>query len=231
MKTTSLCLRILTVLVSVATLTLFFFGFATIVTPEASYTLTGFQVAFGSTQSYAGAQVNTYKGAWYAFAFVLIALSVVFSALFFKKKGSGYASVGFSAAAMINMIALYCCSLGTFLDSRPFTDITSMNKELAFTLALITSIAAFVISVVSLLVTDYVMVSESNGAKLTIPRRIVNFFKDYKSEIKKVVWPTRQTVVKNTLIVLVMCLFVGIYIAALDFGLAKLIGLVLGLDL
>ena len=41
----------------------------------------------------------------------------------------------------------------------------------------------------------------------------------------------RETVVKNTIIVLVMCAIVGIYVAALDFGLAKLIGLILGLDL
>ena len=75
------------------------------------------------------------------------------------------------------------------------------------------------------------MVKESNGAKLSIPRRFVNFLKDYKSEIKKVVWPSRQTVVRNTIIVLVMCLIVGAYIAILDFGLANLIGLVLGVDL
>jgi preprotein translocase subunit SecE len=231
MKTSSLCFKILTVLVSLVTLTLFFFGFASIVTSEGTYTLTGFQVAFGSTQTYAGTQINTYKGAWYAFAFILTALSVVFSAFFFKKKGSGYASVGFSAAAMINMIVLYCSSTGKFLDWRPFDDVVSLNKESCFTIALIASIATFVISVVSLLVTDYVMVKESNGAKLTIPHRIANFFKDYKSEIKKVVWPSRNTVVKNTAVVLVMCAIVGIYIAVLDFGLANLIGLILGVDL
>ena len=75
------------------------------------------------------------------------------------------------------------------------------------------------------------MVKESNGAKLTIPRRVVNFLKDYKSEIKKVVWPSRKTVVKNTAIVLIMCVVVGLYIAVLDFGLANLIGLILGVDL
>ena len=230
MKATSLVLKVLTVLASLATLTMFFLPFATL-TADGNVVLKGIEVAFGSTQSYAGASINTYKGAWYALAFVLSALSVVFAALCFKKKGSGYASVIFSFATMISMI-VFASTPTHFIDWRPIaaSDL-SLKVEIGFTVALIASIAALVVSVASLLVTDYVVVKESNGAKLSIPRRFVNFFKDYKSEIKKVVWPSRQTVVRNTIIVLVMCLIVGAYIAILDFGLANLIGLVLGVDL
>ncbi len=228
MKTLSKVFKVLTVLLSLGLVTLFFFPLFSVVTEAGSVPLSGFEIAFGSTKTVGGNVVNTYKGAWYAFAFVVSALSLVFSALCFKKKGSGYASVGFSFAAMISMI-VFASFPSHFVDWRPLAK-TGMQNEL-FPVALIVAIAAFVISVVSLLVTDYAEVMESKGAKLTIPRRIANFFKDYKSEIKKVVWPSRETVVKNTLIVLVMCAIVGIYVAALDFGLAKLIGLILGLDL
>lgn len=231
MKATSFVFKVLTVLASLATLTMFFLPFVTLTTADGSITLKGIEVAFGSTQSYAGAEINTYKAAWYAFAFVLSAFSVVFSALCFKKKGSGYASVGFSFATMLCMI-VFVCNASHFVDWRPLPDTgVSFALGLGFIVSLIASIAAFVISVASLLITDYAVVKESNGAKLTIPRRFVNFLKDYKSEIKKVVWPSRKTVVRNTAVVLIMCLVVGLYIAILDFGLANLIGLVLGVDL
>lgn len=231
MKATSFVFKVLAVLASLATLTMFFLPFVTLTTADGAVTLKGIEVAFGSTQSYAGAQINTYKAAWYAFAFVTSALSVVFSALCFKKKGSGYASVAFSLVTMISMI-VFACTSTHLVDWRPLPETgVSFTLGLGFIVALVASIAAFAISVASLLITDYAVVKESNGAKLTIPRRVVNFLKDYKSEIKKVVWPSRKTVVKNTAIVLIMCVVVGLYIAVLDFGLANLIGLVLGVDL
>ena len=48
-----------------------------------------------------------------------------------------------------------------------------------------------------------------------------NFFKDSKSELKKVVWPTQRTILKNTGIVLGMIFVVGIFVALLDMGLLK----------
>jgi preprotein translocase subunit SecE len=47
------------------------------------------------------------------------------------------------------------------------------------------------------------------------------------SELKKVVWPTRQTVVNLTLIVLAVSIAVGIYIAILDSALHALLQQVL----
>ncbi|HIZ83159.1 MAG TPA: preprotein translocase subunit SecE [Firmicutes bacterium] len=78
-----------------------------------------------------------------------------------------------------------------------------------------------------ILVADAIAVQESNGAKKTIPQRLAQFFREYKSEIKKVVWPGPKSVVKNTVIVLVMCLIVGAFIWLLDFGLSKLVELIL----
>ena len=46
--------------------------------------------------------------------------------------------------------------------------------------------------------------------------KIVKFFKEVKSELKKVAWPSRKQVVKNTLIVIAVVLILGIFIWALD---------------
>ncbi|MCI8359938.1 MAG: preprotein translocase subunit SecE [Clostridiales bacterium] len=79
----------------------------------------------------------------------------------------------------------------------------------------------------ALLIADHISVLESRGAKKTIPQRVKQFFREYKSEIKKIVWPGPRSVVKNTLIVLVMCLIVGAFIWLLDLGLGKLLEVIL----
>ena len=48
--------------------------------------------------------------------------------------------------------------------------------------------------------------------------KIKKFFKDYKSEMKKVVWPTREQLVKNTGVVLVAIIFMAVIIGILDLG-------------
>ncbi len=46
--------------------------------------------------------------------------------------------------------------------------------------------------------------------------KIVKFFKEVKSEMKKVVWPSRKQVTNNTLIVLAVVVLVGLVIWVLD---------------
>ena len=46
---------------------------------------------------------------------------------------------------------------------------------------------------------------------------ITRYFRELRSELKKVVWPTPQQVVKNTLIVLACVLVVGVFIWLFDF--------------
>ena len=60
--------------------------------------------------------------------------------------------------------------------------------------------------------------AEAVGAKKKtgIFSRIAKFFKEMKSEMKKVVWPSRKHVVNNTLIVLATVLVIGIVIWVLD---------------
>jgi preprotein translocase subunit SecE len=46
-----------------------------------------------------------------------------------------------------------------------------------------------------------------------------SWFGAHKAEYKKIVWPTRQEVIKETVIVLVMCFALGAIIFGLDTGL------------
>ena len=48
-------------------------------------------------------------------------------------------------------------------------------------------------------------------------RAIARYFRELRSELKKVVWPTAHQVLKNTLIVLVCVLVVGVFIWLFDF--------------
>lgn len=49
-----------------------------------------------------------------------------------------------------------------------------------------------------------------------VKTRLTRWFREMRSELKKVVWPTRKQLVNNTMIVLVALLVVGAVIAALD---------------
>ena len=45
-----------------------------------------------------------------------------------------------------------------------------------------------------------------------------HFFKDFKAELKKVVWPTPKQLLNSTVAVIVIVLVVGVIVFALDFG-------------
>ena len=52
--------------------------------------------------------------------------------------------------------------------------------------------------------------------KLGFFKRIGKWFREMKSELKKVVWPTKSQMINNTVIVLVSVLIVGIFIWVFD---------------
>ena len=56
------------------------------------------------------------------------------------------------------------------------------------------------------------------------------YFRELRSELKKVVWPTPKQVAKNTLVVLACVIIVGVFIWLFDFvaqtGISTLINLV-----
>ncbi|MBO2527552.1 MAG: preprotein translocase subunit SecE [Clostridiales bacterium] len=56
-------------------------------------------------------------------------------------------------------------------------------------------------------------------------RNIAKWFREMKSELKKVVWPNGKQMVNNTLIVLASILVVGIIVCVFDFLAGKGLGL------
>ena len=63
--------------------------------------------------------------------------------------------------------------------------------------------------------------AEKKPAKKDKPsfgERVKKFWREYKSELKKVVWATREMTLKNTLIVAVAVVIVGACIGILDFA-------------
>ena len=52
------------------------------------------------------------------------------------------------------------------------------------------------------------------------------FLKEVQTELKKVTWPTREQALRLTGIVVGVSLVVGLYIGVLDYGLTKLVGLI-----
>jgi preprotein translocase subunit SecE len=58
--------------------------------------------------------------------------------------------------------------------------------------------------------------------------RIVQFLKEAKVELKKVTWPTPKQTLASTSVVIIVVIVVSIFLGIVDFGLAKVIRLVLG---
>lgn len=61
------------------------------------------------------------------------------------------------------------------------------------------------------------------------PGKVAKYFKDLKSEFKKVVWPSKKTVINNTSVVLGSIVLMGIFVGLLDTGMFKLLQIILGL--
>ena len=59
--------------------------------------------------------------------------------------------------------------------------------------------------------------------------RMAKYFRDTKGEFKKIVWPTFPTVMRNTGVVLALCVVLGVIICLVDFGLGALVDLMLSL--
>ncbi len=58
---------------------------------------------------------------------------------------------------------------------------------------------------------------------------IVNYFLDVRSELRKVVWPSREEATKLTLVVIGLSAIVGVYLGFLDLVFSELISLILRL--
>jgi preprotein translocase subunit SecE len=57
---------------------------------------------------------------------------------------------------------------------------------------------------------------------------IQQFLKESRAELKKVTWPTPRQAIASTSVVVVLTVIVSLVLGLVDFGLAKIIRLVLG---
>ncbi|MBN1547602.1 MAG: preprotein translocase subunit SecE [Syntrophaceae bacterium] len=58
--------------------------------------------------------------------------------------------------------------------------------------------------------------------------KIRQFLEEAKAELKKVTWPTRKQTLASTGVVLVVVIFLSLFLGLVDFGLAKIIKVLLG---
>ncbi len=229
MKTLNKICQILAIVLGVGSLVLFFTEFAEIISTAGIANPVGAQLAFGSKVDVEGTKYDMARSADILLCFWLTAIAAVMSIFSFKSKKLRYAAPAFGAGAAIYMLVIAISGGWKFVDTRPLKGVTSVSFT-PFVLITAIALALFTVAAVAyLLIDDYIEVLASKGDKLTIAKRIVRFFRDYKSEVHKIVWPGLNDVVKNTLIVLIMCLVVGVLIWVVDFGLGKLLELVLGI--
>jgi len=63
---------------------------------------------------------------------------------------------------------------------------------------------------------------------LEVPQRVVRFYGDVKSELKKVTWPSRKEVYGTTIIVILTVFFFGAYLFVVDLMLKNAVEWMLG---
>ena len=227
MKTVNRICHILAVIFGLGSLVLFFMRFATIVSGGNEVNFVGAQLGFGSKITVNGTEYNMAISSDILFCFLLTAISFIISIFSFKSKKLRYMAPAIGIIDAVYMLVIALSAPEAFVDRRPLPDITSTTYS---PYVLITAIALFAFTVIAaayLFIDDYIEVKESNGSKKTIMQRVILFFRDYKSEVKKIVWPGWKEVIKNTVIVLIMCLLIGVLIWLIDFGLGKLLELIL----
>ena len=228
MKIVNRICQILAIILSLGALVLFFTKFATITFSGGEASFVGAELGFGIKKTVGEASYDMARSADILFCFFLTAFGLIFSIFSFKSKGLRYAVPAIGLIDGIYMLVIALRKPNLFVDTRPLPDVTKITYGKGVLLAAIALLVFAVAAAAYLFIDDYIEVKASKGAKRTIFKRVIAFFKDYKSEVKKIVWPGIRDVAKNTLIVLIMCLIVGAFIWLLDFGLGKLLEVILG---
>ena len=229
MKTVNRICQILSIIFAAVSLVLFFTDFATISIAAGSANAVGATLGFGGKLTIADVEYDMARSADILLCFWLTAIGLVLSIFSFKSKKVRYFAPAVGLGAGIYMLVIALSNALRFVDARPIAPTNAYS--VAYTSnVLFAAIALLLFAIAAaayLFIDDYIEVMQSKGAKRTILKRVIAFFKDYKSEVKKIVWPGVKDVAKNTAIVLVMCLIIGAFIWLIDFGLGNLIDLIL----
>ncbi len=228
MKIINKICQVMAILFGIITLFLFFTKFATIVSASGTYNIAGTILAFGGKLTAAG--VKMAKSSDLLFCFLVTILAVACGGFTFKSKGARYFAPAFALTGAIYMLVVTLSAPSMYIDARPLevAAATDVTYCISVTLATVALFVCFCFGTAHLLIDDYIIASASKD-KLTLPKKIVRFLRDYKSETKKIVWPGIKEVIKNTIIVLIMCAFIGAFIWLVDFGLGSLLEFLLKL--
>ena len=235
MKTLNKVCQFLAIALGLGAIVLFFLKFATFTLADGSHvSFVGAQLGFGAKKEIGtlSSKVDMAKSADILFCFWLTVIGFLFSVFSFKSKFSRYFVPVIALIDGIYMLVIALSNPFKFVDGRPLTTDVGVSDIKYTKFVLITAICILAFAVIAaayLFIDDYLEALASNGKKKTILRRFIGALKDYKSEIKKIVWPGVNDVLKNTLIVLVMCLIIGVLIWGIDKGLGELLKLVLGI--
>ena len=71
-------------------------------------------------------------------------------------------------------------------------------------------------------------VARAKNAVKNFAAGVAKFFRDTRSELKKVVWPSKEDTKKNTLVVLVVVLIAAAVLFSLDAIFGGILGLIIG---
>lgn len=69
----------------------------------------------------------------------------------------------------------------------------------------------------------------ATATKKKFTERIANWFRGMKSELKKVVWPSRSQLINNSLVVLAVVVICGILLWAFDYVASSLVKILIDL--
>jgi preprotein translocase subunit SecE len=58
--------------------------------------------------------------------------------------------------------------------------------------------------------------------------KIINYFKESKEELTKVIWPTKKQTIEMAIAVIVIVIIVSIYLGGVDFLLNELTSIIIG---
>lgn len=229
MKTVNRICQILSIIFAAVSLVLFFTDFATIETLKGDTTMVGAALGFGAKTEIAGVEYDMARSADILFCFWLTVIGLVLSVFSFKSKKVRYTAPAVGLGTGIYMLVIALSNPLKFVDARPIAPTLGYSVQYtSFVLFAAIALLLFAVAAAAyLLIDDYIEVTESKGTKRTIFKRVIAFLKDYKSEVKKIVWPGIKDVAKNTAIVLVMCLILCLFIFAIDKGLGELLKLIL----
>lgn len=222
MKLLNKVLHILAVAGSVAAIVFLFFSFADVTNAAGTESsIAGSLMLFRSSLADGTKMATSSK---LVFVMMLNLIALIYSALSFGKKfkSTRFIAAGFALANAIYTLVYVCKTPKAFLDLRT-VDAVSISYGTGLYLMFAAICLAAVAGIAYLFLDDYIIAKETGSA--TITKKVITFLKDYKSEIHKIVWPDVKTVVKNTIIVLIICGLVGIFVWLADFGLSKLLEL------